>query len=76
MYTEQLIQKINPLWLLPLGDEQYNSGSTADFNASYGKTWGKSVGISMPVVGNHEYGTSKAGGYFTFFANRPNRGVR
>ena len=74
MYTEQLIQKINPLWLLPLGDEQYNSGSTADFNASYGKTWGKSVGISMPVVGNHEYGTSKAGGYFTFFANRPTGG--
>ncbi len=28
----------------------------------------------MPVVGNHEYGTSKAGGYFGFFSSRPTGG--
>jgi len=68
-YTEQLIQKLNPVALLPLGDEQYNSGSPADFSASYAKTWGLSKSISKPIVGNHEYGTSKAGGYFGYFGS-------
>jgi hypothetical protein len=68
-YTEQIIQQINPVYLLPLGDEQYNSGSAADFAASYAQTWGLSKGISKPVVGNHEYGTSKAAGYFGYFGS-------
>jgi uncharacterized membrane protein len=68
-YTEQIIQQINPVFLLPLGDEQYNSGSVADFAASYAQTWGLSKGISKPVVGNHEYGTSKAAGYFGYFGS-------
>jgi hypothetical protein len=69
-FTEALIQNvIKPLVLLPLGDEQYNSGSPTDFAASYGKTWGNSMGISRPVVGNHEYGTSKASGYFNYFGS-------
>ena len=78
-FTEALIQNvIKPVVLLPLGDEQYNSGSPADFAASYGKTWGNSIGISRPVVGNHEYGTSKASGYFNYFgpsaAGTPDKG--
>jgi hypothetical protein len=73
-YTEQLIQQVanqqpGNVTLLPLGDEQYNSGSAADFAASYGQTWGNSINISRPVVGNHEYGTSKANGYFSYFGS-------
>jgi hypothetical protein len=60
---------LKPKYLLPLGDEQYNSGSPSDFAASYGLTWGLSKGISRPVVGNHEYGTSKAAGYFSYFGS-------
>ena len=68
-YTQQIIQSLNPTYLLPLGDEQYNSGSAADFAASYGKTWGLSKDVSRPVVGNHEYGTKNASGYFGFFGS-------
>jgi hypothetical protein len=68
-YTQQLIQQMNPMHLLPLGDEQYNSGSPADFAASYALTWGLSKDISKPVVGNHEYGTKNASGYFGYFGS-------
>lgn len=68
-YTEQIIQAIRPKYLLPLGDEQYDSGSLTDFAASYAKTWGLSKGISKPVVGNHEYGTPNAAGYFGYFGS-------
>jgi Calcineurin-like phosphoesterase len=68
-YTEQLIQGLKPKYLLPLGDEQYNSGSPSDFAASYALTWGLSKDVSRPVVGNHEYGTSKAAGYFSYFGS-------
>lgn len=68
-YTEAIIEQLHPLYLLPLGDEQYNSGSAAAFAASYAKTWGLSKNISKPVVGNHEYGTSKAAGYFGYFGS-------
>src|SRR4051812_34655429 len=53
--------------VLPLGDEQYNSGSLANFNAVYANTWGAFKSQSHPVPGNHEYGTSAAGGYFSYF---------
>ncbi len=76
-YTGQLVQSVNPVALLPLGDEQYNSGSSSDFAASYDKLWGVPglpgggtlKSISKPVVGNHEYGTSGAGGYTGYFGS-------
>lgn len=68
-YTEAIIQRLNPVYLLPLGDQQYDSGSPSDFSASYDKTWGLSKSISKPVVGNHEYGTSGASGYFNYFGS-------
>jgi acid phosphatase type 7 len=56
--------------VLPLGDTQYNSGKLADFRAAYGPSWGRFLGQTRPVVGNHEYGTSGAGGYFDYFGAR------
>jgi hypothetical protein len=41
----------------------------ADFNVSYQNSWGAFKGITNPVVGNHEYGTSGAEGYFRYFGN-------
>ena len=58
--TPNIDSKINPCGVAD-GDEQCTLVD-ADVNASYGKTWGKSVGISMPVVGNHDYGTAKPTG--------------
>jgi Calcineurin-like phosphoesterase len=65
--TAKLNQQAAPAAVLALGDEQYNSGSASDFLASYDKSWGVIKSITRPTVGNHEYGTSGAAGYFGYF---------
>lgn len=70
--TANLVVGMAPQQAWALGDLQYNSGALSDFNASYGDTtysWGRFKSITKPVVGNHEYGTSGAGGYFTYFGD-------
>ena len=56
--------------VLTLGDNQYNSGSLTNYLAVFDKTWGVFKGKTFPVPGNHEYGTSGAGGYFSYFGAR------
>ena len=56
--------------VLPLGDNQYNSGSLTNYLAVFDKTWGVFKAKSFPVPGNHEYGTTNAGGYFSYFGSR------
>jgi acid phosphatase type 7 len=51
--------------VLPLGDIQYDSATTARINAVYAPTWGRVKSISRPILGNHESGT--ATGYFDYF---------
>ena len=53
--------------VLTLGDTQYHVGALSDFEAVFDKTWGRVKPIIRPVVGNHEYGTSNAKGYFDYF---------
>jgi hypothetical protein len=53
--------------VLPLGDTQYDSGDYNDYLLSYDPTWGRVKSITHPAVGNHEYGTSNASGYFQYF---------
>jgi hypothetical protein len=62
--------------VLPLGDEQYECGTLANFAASYDTSWGRFNPIAWPVPGNHEYqatslygsGCSPDGsGYFSYF---------
>lgn len=65
--------------VLALGDEQYDCGSLDAFNTSYDASWGRFVGKTLPVPGNHEakttsdYGETGCSknqtGYFTYFAN-------
>jgi hypothetical protein len=59
--------------VLPLGDTQYNSGALTSYRASYAPSWGRFLPATFPVVGNHEYGTPAAKGYFDYFlgAGRP-----
>jgi hypothetical protein len=51
--------------VLPLGDIQYDSATTARINAVYAPTWGRVKSISRPILGNHEPGA--ATGYFDYF---------
>ena len=50
-----------------LGDLQYVAGSLKDFSSSYELTYGRLKAITRPAVGNHEYMTKGAAGYFTYF---------
>lgn len=62
--------------MLALGDTQYPSGRLVDYRYSYDRTWGRFRRITLPVPGNHEYGTTGAAGYFRYFGARahPPRG--
>jgi hypothetical protein len=62
-----------------LGDNAYEDGSAADFRDCYGPTWGVASikDRTRPVVGNHEYHTAGASGYFNYFgtaAGSPSKG--
>lgn len=75
--TADLLLMTDLAAVLPLGDLQYDSGSLADFQQSYDLTWGRVKDITHPVVGNHEYGTPGAAGYFSYFgsaAGEPGKG--
>ena len=58
-----------PQQVWALGDLQYNSGSLSDFTVSHQNSWGRFKAITKPVVGNHEYGTGGAAGYYTYFGD-------
>jgi hypothetical protein len=49
------------------GDNAYGSGTTAQFKNCYAPTWGRHKGRTKPSVGNHEYYTTGASGYFNYF---------
>ena len=72
--TSDLLMFIHPDAVLTLGDQQYNSGSLADYNGFYNPTWGRLKAITHPVIGNHEYGSPSAGGYFDYY-NGPGRSL-
>ena len=53
--------------VLALGDNAYMEGSPAQFNNCYDPTWGSYKSRTKPIVGNHEYRTPGASGYFDYF---------
>jgi hypothetical protein len=60
-----------------LGDNAYNKGTSAEFANCYDPTWGRHKARTKPSVGNHEYGTTNASGYFNYFgaaAGEPSKG--
>lgn len=68
--TAGIVGRLDPDVVAPLGDLQYPWGSLEDFRGSYAPTWGRYRGRSRPAVGNHEYGTRGAAGYFAYFGRR------
>ena len=53
--------------VLILGDNQYDAGSLSAYQNAYDPTWGRFKDKTKPVPGNHEYGTTNAAGYYTYF---------
>jgi acid phosphatase type 7 len=63
--------------VLTLGDNAYESGTSADFAECYDPTWGQFKARTLPSPGNHEYETAHASGYFDYFgraAGDPDKG--
>jgi len=68
--TFKLARSLKPDAVLALGDLQYESGSLSDFRNGYAKTWGRLLGRTYPIPGNHEYHTAGATGYYRYFKTR------
>ena len=66
--TAKLLDNI-PGTVFTLGDNAYNSGTAAQFANCYDPTWGRHKARTKPSVGNHEYLTSGASGYFNYFGS-------
>jgi calcineurin-like phosphoesterase family protein len=74
--TADLVMGLKPTAVLALGDTQYDDGSPEQY-AAYDASWGEFKSITLPVVGNHEYQTPDAKGYFDYFgdaAGKPGEG--
>jgi acid phosphatase type 7 len=65
--TSDLVARLHPAAVMPLGDEQYQHGTYQGYITSYAPTWGRFRSISHPVIGNHEYDDPNAAGYFSYF---------
>jgi acid phosphatase type 7 len=66
-YTSDLLVGAGLTAVFTLGDTQYEDGTLAQFQQSYDPSWGRVKAITYPVVGNHEYQTPNASGYFDYF---------
>lgn len=68
--TARLVRQRDPTAVLILGDAQYDDGRLSQFRRSYDLSWGRLKGITYPAVGNHEYYTPRADGYFDYYNRR------
>jgi acid phosphatase type 7 len=67
METSNLLVQMNPAAVLALGDIQYEEATLTDFNNFYNPSWGRMKSVTYPAVGNHEYLTTNASGYFDYY---------
>jgi acid phosphatase type 7 len=69
--TAALVEQLAPDAVALLGDNQYERGELANFQAVFDPTWGRFKAITHPAVGNHEYEgdpeRDDASGYYTYF---------
>src|SRR5215218_5900818 len=74
--TANLLDSI-PGTVYTTGDNAYESGTATEFANCYTPSWGRHKARTWPTVGNHEYKTAGASGYFTYFgaaAGNPQEG--
>jgi hypothetical protein len=67
--TAALVQSLAPTAVAALGDEQYDSGTSLEFAGAFEPSWGQFKSLIHPAVGNHEYLTTGASGYFGYFGS-------
>jgi acid phosphatase type 7 len=75
--TSDLAMEASPTALLALGDVQYGSGSLADYQASFDRSWGRLRSVLYAVPGHQEQEAGKADMYYAYFglaAGQPGKG--
>lgn len=68
--TAALVAGLDPRRVLLAGDLAYPRGTARQFARLFDPDWGRFRRQSLPVPGNHEYGTPKAAGYRSYFEER------
>jgi hypothetical protein len=68
-YVSDLLVDPAPTALLDLGDNQYDNGDLASYRAVYDPTFGRANAVVFPSLGNAEYDTGGARGFFDYFAS-------
>jgi hypothetical protein len=74
--TAKLIDAI-PGTVVTVGDNVYSSATLSAFSNCYQPSWGRHKARTRPAIGNHEYETAGASGYFGYFgaaAGDPKKG--
>jgi hypothetical protein len=74
--TAKLLDGV-PGIVFTLGDLAYPDGRPEDFANCYDPTWGRHKARTRPSLGNHDYHTPKAAGYFGYWgeaAGDPDKG--
>lgn len=65
--TADAVVAMAPDKVLALGDLQYDDATYDEFLDGYDKSWGRFKDRTRPAIGNHEYQTPGARGYFDYF---------
>ena len=66
--TASLLDRITGT-VITTGDNVYDRGTPAEFADCYRPSWGRHRDRTRRAVGNHEYGTPAASGYFGYFGD-------
>jgi hypothetical protein len=68
--TAALVRDMDPDVVAALGDLQYERGAATSFASSWKSSWGALEPKVRPAVGNHEYGTPGAAGYWAYWGSK------
>ena len=65
--TAALLDQFPNAIVATVGDHVYEEGSPQEFAQCYQPSWGRAKARTRPAVGDHEYRTPNAAGYFNYF---------
>jgi hypothetical protein len=71
-YDEQTAKLLDEIegTVFTVGDNVYPNGTLEEFQQCYDPSWGRHKKRTWPTLGNHDYNTRAATGYFEYFGKR------
>jgi hypothetical protein len=68
--TAEILARFPDATIQTLGDNAYPRGTSTDFDACYGPSWGRFKERTWAAAGNHDHSTKDAQGYSDYFGSR------